>query len=204
MSEGIVIAIITAGSSLVCEIVSHVIVGQATIKAATIKVKANPFPIQLPIEKVKRGGGVMGFISGAIIGAVIGAIAAAFIFRIGFFQVPTSGSSSTPDTNCMTTAFSIREPANQSETKTYIRCPVGQVQYSLQVDDTLNSIVLSCPNQPDENIHFSKNEALSANQQLITWDSESFRSEEGCKVKITITNNYDQIGYTIRQEIIAP
>jgi hypothetical protein len=109
----------------------------------------------------------------------------------------------TPDPSCMTIS-PFREMGELSETKTYIRCPVGQVEYSIQVDDTLNSIILSCPNQPDKNISFAKNEARSANELLITWDSESFRSEQGCKVKITITNNYAEMGYTVWQEVIAP
>jgi hypothetical protein len=108
-----------------------------------------------------------------------------------------------PDPSCMTvTPF--RELGSNGETKTYIRCPVGQVQYSIQVDDILDSIILSCPNQPNQNITFSKNEARSKNELLNTFDSEVFRSEAGCKVKITITNNFAEMGYTVWQEVIAP
>lgn len=111
-------------------------------------------------------------------------------------------SASTSDPSCMTiTPF--REMGKNGETKTYIRCPVGQVQYSIQVDDILNSIVLSCANQPDRNITFSKNEARSKNELLNTFDSESFRSEAGCKVKITIINNFAEMGYTVWQEVIG-
>jgi hypothetical protein len=108
-----------------------------------------------------------------------------------------------PDPSCMTvTPF--REMGKNGETKTYTRCPVGQVQYSIQVDDILNSIILSCPGQPDRNITFSKNEARSKNELLNTFDSETFQSEPGCKVKITIINNFAEMGYTIWQEVIAP
>jgi hypothetical protein len=109
-----------------------------------------------------------------------------------------------PDPSCMTGYVPFREMGANGETKTYIRCPVGQIQYSIQVDDILNSIILSCPNQPDKNISFSKNEARSAGQLLNSWDSEVFRSEQGCKVLLTITNNYAEMGYTVWQEVIAP
>jgi hypothetical protein len=108
-----------------------------------------------------------------------------------------------PDPNCMTITM-FREMGKDNETKTYVRCPVGQIQYSIQIDDVLNSMILSCPGQPDKNISFSKNQARSDGQLLITVDSEVFRSEQGCKVYLTITNSIAEMGYTVWQEVIAP
>ena len=112
-------------------------------------------------------------------------------------------STYTPDPSCMTTNM-FREMGKSNETKTYVRCPVGQVQYSIQIDDVLKSIILSCPGQPDKNISFSKNQARSDGELLITVDSEEFRSEAGCKVYLTITNSIAEMGYTVWQEVIAP
>jgi hypothetical protein len=97
----------------------------------------------------------------------------------------------------------VREPADQNERKTYIRCPVGNIQYLIQVDDMLESITLDCPETSLQTIAFSKNAGRSAGQLLPTFDSEKFTSQSGCKVYITIVNGLDQIGYTIWQEVIG-
>ncbi len=123
--------------------------------------------------------------------------------------LPTSIEASEPslmptsDPICDTRSY-VREPAATNTTKTYIRCPVGEVEYSIQVDDFLDSIILECPGNEPQEIKYTKNESRSEGQLLLTFDSDRFTSYAGCKVKITITSSVENIGYTIRQEIISP
>ena len=109
----------------------------------------------------------------------------------------------TSDPICDTRSY-VREPVATNTTKTYIRCPVGEVEYSIQVDDFLDSIILECPGNEPQEIKYTKNESRSEGQLLTTFDSDRFTSYAGCKVKITITSNVENIGYTIWQEIISP
>jgi hypothetical protein len=119
---------------------------------------------------------------------------------------PTKTIEPTPtlDPSCDNRMEPVREPAAQGDQRTYTRCPVGQVQYSIQVDDFLNSIVLDCPSKAQQTITFEKNEQRSKDQLLQTFDSEKFTSQPGCRVKITITNGVGEMGYTIWQEVVGP
>ena len=110
--------------------------------------------------------------------------------------------TSQPDIQCDTRLF-VRESAAQGTEKTYIRCPVGEIVYSIQTDDLLTAISLRCPGSTPKPIGFHKNEQLSANEQLATFDSDRFISLTGCQVYITIANSLaDQTGYWIRQEVV--
>lgn len=72
MSEGIIIALITAIGSLLSGIVGQIIAANATIKAAAIKQKADEKPLSKEIDnKSRRGGAWQGFLGGALIGAII-------------------------------------------------------------------------------------------------------------------------------------
>jgi len=109
----------------------------------------------------------------------------------------------TPDPIC-NEDFYVRESAAEGTRRTYVRCPVGEVEYSIQVDDLLESMVFECPGKAQQQISFLKNQQLSAGEQLPTFDSMRFTSASGCKVQITIVNTIaNKIGYTIRQEVIV-
>lgn len=100
--------------------------------------------------------------------------------------------------------YFVQEIANPGQEFTYTRCPIGEIKYSIQVDDLLTQIVLECPSLERRQIGFSKNKELSDGEMLPTYDSEQFSSFPGCKVEITVVNTIaDQSGYTIRQEIIG-
>jgi len=111
----------------------------------------------------------------------------------------------TPNPNCQDfpVGYEFRESAALTETRVYTRCPIGEVEYSIQVDDTLNSIVLKCAGSEPQGISFRKNEERSRNQLLTTFDSDKFHSGPNCKVEISITNGQHKIGYTLWQEVIA-
>jgi len=115
---------------------------------------------------------------------------------------PTMQPIPTFDPTC-DTRFFVRESAGEGTGKTYIRCPVGEVEYSIQTDDLLTEIALECPDSGRQSISFAKNEQLSEGEELPTFDSARFTSYPGCKVYITIVNTIaDQMGYTIREEVV--
>lgn len=96
----------------------------------------------------------------------------------------------------------VAENAVEGTEKTYVRCPVGEVEYVIQPDDILVSIVLDCPGVQPVTIPFTKNDALSEGQLLPIYNSGRFTSAQGCKVLITIVNTVaDQMGYRLRQEL---
>jgi|GEM_PF-5227981 len=96
----------------------------------------------------------------------------------------------------------ISERAPEGTKKTYVRCPVGDVEYVIQPDDFLTSIVLDCPDTGQQSISFKKNEQLSQGELLAVYDSARFTSRQGCRVYITIVNTVsDLMGYRLRQEL---
>ena len=97
----------------------------------------------------------------------------------------------------------VREVADSNETRIYIRCPVGEIQYSLQTDDFLESVVLQCPGKDDQIIEFKLNKERSEDQLLPTYDTAKFSSYPNCRVSITINNASGLIGYTIWREIVG-
>lgn len=109
---------------------------------------------------------------------------------------------STPANDC-DQRKEVREVADSNETRIYTRCPVGEIQYSLQTDDFLESVVLQCPRKDDQIIEFKLNEERSKDQLLPTYDTAKFSSYPNCRVSITINNAGGLIGYTIWREIVG-
>ena len=88
MSEGIIIALITAFGSLLGGIIGQLITASATIKAATIKEKINPTPSNKD-KKPHSWGIVIG-------GAIIGAIATLVILSLFGMFPPRTKATPTP------------------------------------------------------------------------------------------------------------
>lgn len=112
--------------------------------------------------------------------------------------------TSTSDPDCDKDNY-IRDTLPEGTLKTYIRCPIGEVEYLIQADDNLYNLTLHCPNAVERSISFSKDKQLSEGQALPTFRSEKFITSSDCQVYIVIENTIaDQMGYTITQEEIAP
>lgn len=127
--------------------------------------------------------------------------------------IPTNTPALTlPPTNTSVSVLSVhdcdqrkevREEARLNETRSYVRCPVGEIQYSLQTDDSLESVVLQCPGKADQLIEFKLNEARSNGELLPTYDTIKFISYLNCQVSIRVNNGSGPMGYTIWREIVG-
>lgn len=107
MSEGIIIALITAVGSLLGGIIGQFITASATINAARIKEKVNP-PSSSNSEKPRSWVGI-------IIGAIIGAIATLIVFALlGMFPPKTENPPKASTTNEAILNTTINTPASPS------------------------------------------------------------------------------------------
>lgn len=119
--------------------------------------------------------------------------------------IPTAFVNPTVDPKCDFSMGEFREFMPINSTKTYTRCPVGEVEYSIQIDDAIEAFKLQCPGEESRDIKYWIDKEKSQGQDLNTYTSENFRSYQGCKVLITvITNNGDKIGYTVWGEVVGP
>ena len=123
-------------------------------------------------------------------------------------STPSPASQRTPLTTSLAdrecdTRYVVADSAAEGTKKTYVRCPIGEVEYIIQPDDILVAIELECSDTARQPITFNKDAARSEGERLAVFTSAVFSSRRDCRVYITIANTVsDLMGYRVLQEVI--